>query len=180
MRASLALACSIVFAGCVAGCASEPLVDKSELGGSFRYSVGDVSEDVRFVIDEDWLLAYASDADLEDAPLVGFRVERHVAAAGDTGHCSSVGITGCVIEEPDDGLRWYERSFAVIDFSSALVPEPARLGLPADAAPIPLALEADPWLVAERDGSGALVAFEVPARYRADGGTLEVVHRFER
>lgn len=178
MQLSLALA-SVLLLG-LAGCASDPLVDKGELGGPFHYTAGDASAEVRFVIEEGALLAYPSDAELEDPPLVGFVVTRHVAADGDRGGCSSVEITGCVIYEPDDGPLWYERSYVEVDFSSAIVPDPARLGLPADAEPIPLELDADPWLVAERDDAGELVRFEVPARYRVATGTLDVVHRFER
>lgn len=170
---SAAIAWVLLLSGCAAS--TEVLFDKAELAGTWRASMeGERLADVRFVVEESFLLAYErSDdgIDVDDrysAVVLGWRIDRHVARDGDECRDRS-GYAPCLIRD-EDSPRWYERSLVDVDWSTTLVGEAGAIYETETLGAL------DPLAEAERDRTGRLRAFEVPARI-ADA---RVDYRFER
>ncbi|MCZ7678981.1 MAG: hypothetical protein M5U28_09600 [Sandaracinaceae bacterium] len=146
--------------------------EKIDLAGGWELTTehGAFGE-VRFVIDETWLLAYPAAAAEDDGPVMGWAVDEHVESAGD-GACD----WACALRE-DGRVRWWERSRVDVDWSTTHLfvdgPEPY----------VPLALDPidriDPIATGERS-AGALHSFEVPARFGVLFGETSMRFFFRR
>lgn len=159
----------------VLGCAAPSgLVDKVDLEGEWRLSAsGEPLARVRFVIDESFLLLFDTtvDADALDDPsgsaVLGWHIDEHVEGPDD-GCRDGSGVSGCLFRE-DGELRWYERRFAAVDWTTTLVLEPDGVR---ESSPLP---PVNPLADVPRNDAGRPRSFEVPALFAE-----RIVYRLER